>query len=128
MYNILICDDQPDIVNALKIYLAPEGYALHEAFNGLEAVELAKQQELAVQKACAEVFADASFEAVSYVPTADLQETLVAEGVEIGTVFKALNSQGQEAGYVIETTSANGYGGDIVLYVGITNEKKKRRT
>jgi DNA-binding response OmpR family regulator len=28
MYNILICDDQPDIVNALKIYLAPEGYNL----------------------------------------------------------------------------------------------------
>ena len=23
MYNILICDDQPDIVNALKIYLKP---------------------------------------------------------------------------------------------------------
>ena len=28
MYNILICDDQSDIVNALKIYLAPEGYQL----------------------------------------------------------------------------------------------------
>ena len=28
MYNILICDDQTDIVNALKIYLAPEGYNL----------------------------------------------------------------------------------------------------
>ena len=26
MFNILICDDQPDIVNALKIYLTPEGY------------------------------------------------------------------------------------------------------
>ena len=25
MYNVLICDDQPDIVNALKIYLAPGG-------------------------------------------------------------------------------------------------------
>ena len=23
MYNVLICDDQPDIVNALKIYLSP---------------------------------------------------------------------------------------------------------
>ena len=31
MYNILICDDQPDIVNALKIYLEPEGYQLFEA-------------------------------------------------------------------------------------------------
>ena len=28
MYTVLICDDQPDIVNALKIYLTPEGYRL----------------------------------------------------------------------------------------------------
>ena len=38
MYNILICDDQPDIVNALKIYLTPEGYHLYEAFTGKEAL------------------------------------------------------------------------------------------
>ena len=31
MYNVLICDDQPDIVNALKIYLKPEGYRLFAA-------------------------------------------------------------------------------------------------
>ena len=24
MYTVLICDDQPDIVNALKIYLTPD--------------------------------------------------------------------------------------------------------
>ena len=30
MYRVLICDDQKDIVNALKIYLAPEGYQLLE--------------------------------------------------------------------------------------------------
>lgn len=84
---------------------------------------IAKQQELAVQKACAEVFADADFEALAYASSADLQETLAAEGVEIGTVFQALDSQGETAGYVVETTSANGYGGDIVLYVGITKEK-----
>ena len=46
MYNILICDDQPDIVNALKIYLAPEGYRLLEAFNGVQAVELVRSQEI----------------------------------------------------------------------------------
>lgn len=46
MYNILICDDQPDIVNALKIYLAPEGYGLMEAFNGVDAVELVKQRDI----------------------------------------------------------------------------------
>ena len=37
MYNVLICDDQPDIVNALKIYLAPEGYHLYEAYTGKDA-------------------------------------------------------------------------------------------
>jgi len=46
MYNILICDDQPDIVNALKIYLKPEGYGLLEARNGLEALELVKTREV----------------------------------------------------------------------------------
>ena len=46
MYNILICDDQPDIVNALKIYLEPEGYHLYEAFTGKEAVEVVKNNEI----------------------------------------------------------------------------------
>ncbi len=46
MYNILICDDQPDIVNALKIYLAPEGYNLIPAYTGREAVEIARSQDI----------------------------------------------------------------------------------
>ncbi len=46
MYNVLICDDQPDIVNALKIYLAPEGYELFTAANGEEAVELVRGGEI----------------------------------------------------------------------------------
>ncbi len=46
MYNVLICDDQPDIVNALKIYLAPEGYRLFEAFTGLEALEIVKKEDI----------------------------------------------------------------------------------
>ena len=46
MYNILICDDQPDIVNALKIYLAPEGYKLFEAYNGLDAVKIARENDI----------------------------------------------------------------------------------
>ena len=44
MYKILICDDQPDIVNALKIYLAPEGYELFDAQNGAQAVEIVKKE------------------------------------------------------------------------------------
>ena len=43
MYNILICDDQPDIVNALKIYLSPEGYQLYEASTGEEALEMMRR-------------------------------------------------------------------------------------
>ena len=46
MYNILICDDQPDIVNALKIYLAPEGYGLFEAHTGLEALETVRREDI----------------------------------------------------------------------------------
>ena len=46
MYNVLICDDQPDIVNALKIYLAPEGYRLFEAFTGQEAVEIVRNHDI----------------------------------------------------------------------------------
>ena len=46
MYNVLICDDQPDIVNALKIYLAPEGYQLFTAENGEQALELVRTQAI----------------------------------------------------------------------------------
>ena len=42
MYNVLICDDQPDIVNALKIYLTPEGYNLFEAYDGETALNMAR--------------------------------------------------------------------------------------
>ncbi len=46
MYNILICDDQPDIVNALKIYLTPEGYKLFEAYTGKEALDIVKHNDI----------------------------------------------------------------------------------
>ncbi len=46
MYNILICDDQRDIVNALKIYLAPEGYRLFEAFTGEEALNIVREENI----------------------------------------------------------------------------------
>ncbi len=46
MYNVLICDDQPDIVNALKIYLAPEGYRLFEACTGLQALQVVRREDI----------------------------------------------------------------------------------
>ena len=39
MYNILICDDDHDIVAALKIYLSGEGYGIFEAYSGKEAID-----------------------------------------------------------------------------------------
>lgn len=46
MPNILICDDEKDIVNALKIYLSDPDYQIFEAYNGKEAVELLDRQEI----------------------------------------------------------------------------------
>ncbi len=46
MYNILICDDERDIVNALKIYLNDANYTLYEAFNGKEALKVIEEQEI----------------------------------------------------------------------------------
>ena len=46
MYNVLICDDQPDIVNALKIYLTPKGYHLFEAYTGQEALDVVRKNDI----------------------------------------------------------------------------------
>lgn len=46
MYRILVCDDEKDIVSALKIYLASEGYEVVEAFNGEEALRRIGEQEI----------------------------------------------------------------------------------
>lgn len=46
MANILICDDEKDIVNALKIYLNDPDYVLYEAHNGKEAVDVVRDNEI----------------------------------------------------------------------------------
>ena len=46
MYNVLICDDQPDILNALKIYLSAEGYRIFEAANGQEALRILAGEDI----------------------------------------------------------------------------------
>ena len=46
MANILICDDEKDIVNALKIYLNDPDYVLYEAHNGKEAVAVVRDNEI----------------------------------------------------------------------------------
>ena len=42
MHHILVCDDEADIVAALKIYLESDGYCVHTASNGAEALQIAR--------------------------------------------------------------------------------------
>lgn len=46
MYNILVCDDEADIVNALKIYLTADGYNVFEAKTGREALKVVASEEI----------------------------------------------------------------------------------
>lgn len=46
MHQILICDDDRDIVNALKIYLASGEYQLFEAYTGRQALEIVEQNDI----------------------------------------------------------------------------------
>ena len=43
MYNILVCDDDREIVEAIEIYLSKEGYNVIKAYDGLEAIEILKK-------------------------------------------------------------------------------------
>ena len=46
MYNVLVCDDEKDIVSALRIYLTSEGYNVFEAYNGKEALDIVANNEI----------------------------------------------------------------------------------
>lgn len=46
MYNLLLCDDEEDILLALRIYLGDGEYRIFEAHNGQEAVELVRRERI----------------------------------------------------------------------------------
>jgi len=47
MYNILICDDEKDIVRALRIYLSShQDYCFFEAYDGLSALQIVREQQI----------------------------------------------------------------------------------
>ena len=48
MHNILVCDDERDIVAALKIYLEAEGYGVVCAYNGAQALELLDREDVSL--------------------------------------------------------------------------------
>lgn len=46
MEEILVCDDEKAIVEAVEIYLRQENYTVYKAYNGLEALEILKKQRI----------------------------------------------------------------------------------
>lgn len=83
------------------------------------------QQEKAVQEACVAVFPQAkeqglemSFTPLTFTADEETAAYLAEEKAAVGAVFQA-ECGGSLYGYVVEA-SAKGYGGNIILYVGVS--------
>ncbi len=48
MQNVLVCDDDKDIVDAIDIYLQQEGLKVFKAYNGLEALDIIEKEDIHV--------------------------------------------------------------------------------
>lgn len=46
MYNVLVCDDDKEIVEAIEIYLTQEGYNVLKAYDGEEALKVLKKEKV----------------------------------------------------------------------------------
>ncbi|MBQ2800421.1 MAG: response regulator transcription factor [Lachnospiraceae bacterium] len=46
MLNILVCDDDKEIVDAIEIYLVQEGYNVLKAYDGVQAMEILQEQDV----------------------------------------------------------------------------------
>ena len=46
MYNILVCDDDKEIAEAIEIYLSQEGYHILKAYDGIEALDILEKEEV----------------------------------------------------------------------------------
>lgn len=46
MANILICDDDKEIVEAISIYLSQEGYQIYKAYDGEQAIKVLKEEDI----------------------------------------------------------------------------------
>ena len=45
-YQILVCEDEVEIGNAIEIYLKNQGYGVHRAYNGKEGLEVLARQTI----------------------------------------------------------------------------------
>ncbi len=79
---------------------------------------IAHQQALKIQRACEEVFTGAA----SFEEMEAPGEKAMENSVTIGAVYRAVSADGSLLGYVINVTSAEGYGGNIELMMGVSLE------
>ena len=90
---------------------------------------IAHQKDLAVTESCKAVFPDeegfasvASFVLSDAAVSEGLALQLKQNGVTVGNIYTALSADGTVAGYAVEVTSSEGYGGDIRIMCGISSE------
>ena len=83
MANILVCDDDKDIVEAIEIYLTQEGYHNLKAYDGQEALDILRKSYLNL----GEVLPDASIKSKNDAYSAVIyeQDPLGETTVEGGT-------------------------------------------
>ena len=103
LYRILVCDDERDIVSALRIYLTAEGYEVLEAYNGSEMLRLAATQEVhlilldVMMPGMDGLSAMAELRRTSNVPvillTAKSEDTDKVLGLNLGAVMARVRSQ-----------------------------------
>lgn len=46
MINILVCDDDKEIVDAIEIYLSQDGYGIYKAYDGEQAIAILKKEDI----------------------------------------------------------------------------------
>ncbi len=46
MINILVCDDDKEIVEAIEIYLSQDGYRIFKAYDGLQAIKILDKEDI----------------------------------------------------------------------------------
>ena len=46
MANILVCDDDKDIVEAIEVYLKDDGHIIYKAYNGADALEILGKEDI----------------------------------------------------------------------------------
>ena len=46
MANILVCDDEREIVDAIEIYLSQDGYKIYKAYDGEQAIQILDKEDI----------------------------------------------------------------------------------